>query len=70
MYTPINPTIIAIHLLIPINSFKKSFAKIDTKKGDEKKSALAVAKGIYVSEIKNAEKAIKCNRIRRTVKNG
>ena len=44
--TPINPKTIADHLLIPINSFKKNFAKIDTKKGQEKKSAFAVAKGI------------------------
>ena len=58
--TPKKPNIIADHLLIPINSFKKNFAKIDTKKGQEKKRALAVAKGIYVKEIKKAEKAKKC----------
>ena len=44
--TPKNPKAIADHLLIPIYSFRKNFAKIDTKKGQEKKSALAVAKGI------------------------
>ena len=35
-------------------------AKIDIKKGQEKKSALAVARGIQVKEIKKAEKAKKC----------
>ena len=47
------PNIIADHLLIPINSFKNILAKIETKKGHEKKSAFAVAKGIYVKDIKN-----------------
>ena len=60
MNTPKNPNAIADHLLIPIYSFKKNFAKIDTKKGQEKKSALAVAKGIQVKDIKKAEKAKKC----------
>ena len=46
MNTPIKPNTIADHLLIPINSFKKNLAKIDTKKGQEKKSALAVANGM------------------------
>ena len=41
--TPIKPKAIANHLLIPMNSFKKNFAKIDTKKGQEKNKALAVA---------------------------
>ena len=40
------PKTIADHLLIPINSFKKNLAKIYTIKGHEKKSALAVAKGM------------------------
>ena len=44
---------------MPINSFKKNFAKIDTKKGHEKNKAFAVAKGIYVREIKKAENAKK-----------
>ena len=43
MSTPIKPKAIADHLLIPINSFKKNFAKIDTKNGQEKNKALAVA---------------------------
>ena len=34
--TPMKPNTIADHLLIPINSFKKNLAKIDTKKGQEK----------------------------------
>ena len=38
------PNTIADHLLIPINSFKKNLAKIDTKKGQEKNKAFAVAK--------------------------
>ena len=50
----------ADHLLIPIVSFKNNFANIDTKKGEEKNKAFAVAKGIKVNEIKKAEKAIKC----------
>ena len=54
-----NPNIIADHLLIPMNSFKNILAKIETKKGQEKKRAFAVAKGIQVKEIKNAEKAKK-----------
>ena len=70
IYTPINPNIIADHLLIPINSFKKNFAKIETKKGLEKNKALAVAKGIYVRDIKNAEKAKKCNTTLTIVSNG
>ena len=49
----------ADHLLIPINSFKKNFANMDTKNGHEKNRAFAVANGIYVKEIKNAEKAKK-----------
>ena len=53
------PNTIADHLLIPINSFKKNFAKIETKNGHEKNKAFAVAKGIQVKEIKNAEKAKK-----------
>ena len=40
------PNIIADHLLKPINSFKKNFANIETKKGLEKNKALAVANGI------------------------
>ena len=44
--TPIKPNAIADHLLIPINSFKKNFANIDTKKGHEKNKALAVARGM------------------------
>ena len=44
--TPIKPKTIADHLLIPINSFKKNFAKIETKNGHEKNKAFAVAKGI------------------------
>ena len=46
MNTPIKPNTIADHLLIPINSFKKNFAKIDTKNGHEKNKAFAVANGI------------------------
>ena len=53
------PNIIADHLLNPINSFKNIFAKIDTKNGEEKKSALAVANGMYVRAIKNDEKTTK-----------
>ena len=64
------PNIIADHLLIPINSFKNILAKIETKKGHEKKSAFAVAKGIYVKDIKNAEKAKKCNTTLNKVKKG
>ena len=51
----------ADHLLIPTNAFKKNFANMDTKNGHEKNRAFAVANGIYVKEIKNAEKAKKCN---------
>ena len=54
--TPIKPNTIADHLLIPINSFKKNFAKIETKNGHEKNKAFAVASGIKVREIKKAEK--------------
>ena len=68
--TPIKPNKIADHLLIPINSFKKNFAKIDTKNGHEKNKAFAVAKGIYVREIKNAEKAIKWRITLKIVKKG
>ena len=57
--TPMKPNTIADHLLIPINSFKKNLAKIDTKKGQEKNRAFAVAKGMYVREIKKAENAKK-----------
>ena len=66
----LNPNKIADHLLIPINYFKNTFANIDTKNGEEKKSALAVANGIYVKEIKKAENAIKCNTTLNTVKEG
>ena len=59
IYTPIKPNIIADHLLTPISSFKNNFAKIDTKKGLEKNSAFAVASGMYVKDIKNAENAKK-----------
>ena len=41
--TPQNPTKIADHLLIPIFSFKKIIAKIETKKGQQKNNAFAVA---------------------------
>ena len=41
------PKTIADHLLIPINSFKKNLAKIDTKKGQEKNRAFAVATVSY-----------------------
>jgi hypothetical protein len=58
--TPINPNAIADHLLIPINSFKKNFANIETKKGHEKNKAFAVASCIYVKEIKKKENAKKC----------
>ena len=64
------PKTIADHLLIPINSFKNNLAKIETKKGHEKKSALAVAKGMQVKDIKNAEKAKKCNRTLNKVQKG
>ncbi len=60
----------ADHLLIPIVSFKNNFANIDTKKGEEKNRAFAVAKGIKVSEIKKAEKAIKCKTTLSIVKKG
>ena len=46
MKTPIKPNTIADHLIMPINYFKKNFAKIDTKNGHEKNKAFAVAKGI------------------------
>jgi hypothetical protein len=68
--TPKNPKAIADHLLIPIYSFKKNLAKIDTKKGQEKKSALAVARGMYVKEIKKAEKAKKCKMTLTKVRTG
>ena len=68
--TPIKPKIIADHLLIPIVSFKNNFANIDTKKGEEKNRAFAVAKGIKVNEIKKAEKAIKCKITLNIVKKG
>ena len=45
-------------------------ANIDTKKGDEKNRAFAVAKGIKVNEIKKAEKAIKCKTTLSIVKKG
>ena len=67
-YTPINPNTIADHLLIPINSFKKNFANIETKKGLEKNNAFAVARGIKVKDIKNAEKARKCRTTLKIVK--
>ena len=60
----------ADHLLIPINSFKKNLANIETKKGHEKNKALAVASCIYVIEIKKVEKAIKCNDTLIKVSNG
>ena len=60
----------ADHLLIPIVSFKNNFANIDTKKGEEKNKAFAVAKGIKVNEIKKAEKAIKCKITLSIVKKG
>ena len=41
--TPVKPKAIADQRLIPINSFKKSLANIETKKGHEKNKALAVA---------------------------
>ena len=69
-YTPINPNTIADHLLIPINSFKKNFANIETKKGLEKNNAFAVARGIKVKDIKNAEKAKKCKTTLKIVKKG
>ena len=50
IYTPINPTKIADHLLIPIFSFKKIIAKIDIKKGLEKNKAFAIASDIKVKE--------------------
>ena len=65
-----NPNIIADHLLIPMNSFKNILAKIETKKGQEKKRAFAVAKGIQVKDIKNAEKAKKCSNTLNKVKKG
>ena len=68
--TPTKPKTIADHLLIPIVSFKNNFANIDTKKGEEKNRAFAVAKGIKVSEIKKAEKAIKCKTTLSIVKKG
>jgi hypothetical protein len=43
--------ITASHLLVPICSFKKNFANIVIKKGLTKNNAVAVAKGIIVSEI-------------------
>ena len=46
-----NPVIIADHLLIPIFSFKKIVAKIDTKNGQQKNNAFAVASVMYVNEI-------------------
>ena len=49
--TPTKPTIIALHLLIPIFSFKKIIAKIDIKKGQEKNNALVIARDIKVKEI-------------------
>ena len=64
------PNTIADHLLIPMNSFKNTLANIETKKGQEKKRALAVAKGIQVKDIKNAEKAKKCNNTLNKVKKG
>ena len=51
----------------PINS---TLNMIDTKNGEEKKSALAVANGMYVKDIKKAENAIKCNTTLNTVKEG
>ena len=51
MYTPIKPTMTAIHLLGPICSFKKIFANIVIKKGVTKNKAVAVIKGIIVREI-------------------
>ena len=48
----------------------KKCPKIETKKGLEKNKALAVAKGIYVRDIKNAENATKCNRTLNKVKMG
>ena len=51
MYTPINPTTIADHLLIPICSFKKNFANIDIKNGHEKNNAFAIANDINVNDI-------------------
>ena len=49
---------------------KNNFANIDTKKGEEKNKAFAVAKGIKVNEIKKAEKAIKCKITLNIVKKG
>jgi hypothetical protein len=51
IYTPKKPTKIADHILIPTFSFKNIVAKIEIKKGLEKKSALAIARDIYVKEI-------------------
>ena len=65
-----NPNTIADHLLMPMNSFKNILAKIETKKGQEKKSAFAVAKGIQVKDIKNAENAKKCSSTLNRVKKG
>ena len=45
------PIITAVHLLIPTCSFKINLAKIVIKKGLQKNSALAVARGIIVNEI-------------------
>ena len=42
---------IADHLLIPIFSFKKIIAKIETKNGQQKNNAFAVASVMYVNEI-------------------
>ena len=50
MYTPINPTKIADHLLMPICSFKNRLAKIEIKNGLEKNNAFAIARDIKVKE--------------------
>ena len=51
IYTPIKPTTIADHLLIPIFSFKKKCANIVIKKGVTKNKAVANPKGNTVNEI-------------------
>ena len=50
MYTPVKPTAIADHLLIPISSFKKKCANIVIRKGVTKNKAVAVLRGKTAKE--------------------
>jgi hypothetical protein len=59
IYIPRKPINIALHLLMPIFSFKKNLANIEMKNGLEKNNALAIARLINVSDMKKKLKAKK-----------